>query len=137
MEKAEAKEEDCEGLVNYALSIGDVEVAMFFREQPDGRYRISLRSKGQVNVAAIAGIIRRRRVHACASGCSLDGPLTVAVNRVLARLSSRCPADSEFMKWRSLEESGELQRHPTAARDFCGAQSTHRPVRSARHASHP
>jgi len=90
MEKAEAKEEDCEGLVNYALSIGDVEVAMFFREQPDGRYRISLRSKGQVNVAAIAESFGGGG-HACASGCSLDGPLTVAVNRVLARFNQGAP----------------------------------------------
>jgi phosphoesterase RecJ-like protein len=90
MEKAEAKEEDCEGLVNYALSIGDVEVAMFFREQPDGRYRISLRSKGQVNVAAIAESFGGGG-HACASGCSLDGPLTVAVNRVLARFHQGAP----------------------------------------------
>jgi len=40
--------------VNYALSIQDVEVAAFFREMPDGRYRVSLRSKGGLNVANIA-----------------------------------------------------------------------------------
>src|SRR5579864_5457195 len=34
MERCEAKEEDCEGIVNYALSIQDVEVAAFFRELP-------------------------------------------------------------------------------------------------------
>jgi len=45
MERSQAKEEDCEGIVNYALSIQDVEVAAFFREMPDGRYRVSLRSK--------------------------------------------------------------------------------------------
>jgi phosphoesterase RecJ-like protein len=37
MDKAQAKEEDCEGLVNYALAIRDVEVAVFLRELPDGR----------------------------------------------------------------------------------------------------
>src|SRR6266403_3314294 len=49
-----AKEEDCEGLVNYALSMQGVEVALFFRELPDGRFRVSLRSQGHVNVAAVA-----------------------------------------------------------------------------------
>src|SRR5438876_3203304 len=44
MEQCGAKEEDCEGLVNYVLSIGEIEVAAFFRELPDGRYRVSLRS---------------------------------------------------------------------------------------------
>src|SRR5882762_8780308 len=41
MERVGAIEEDCEGLVNYALSIGDAEVAAFFRETPDGRFRVS------------------------------------------------------------------------------------------------
>jgi phosphoesterase RecJ-like protein len=85
MDRAQAKEEDCEGLVNYALSIHDVEVAAFFRELPDGRYRVSLRSKGAVNVAAAAERFGGGG-HECASGCSLDGPLSVAVARVLAQL---------------------------------------------------
>jgi len=90
MEHAHAKEEDCEGLVNYALSIKDVEVAAFFRELPDGRFRVSLRSKGQLNVAAVAEEFGGGG-HACASGCSLDGPLSVAVSRIVARLGGRPP----------------------------------------------
>ena len=31
MQRFGAREEDCEGLVNYALSIADVQVAIFFR----------------------------------------------------------------------------------------------------------
>ena len=85
MEHVGAKEEDCEGLVNYALSIQDVEVAAFFRELPDGRFRVSLRSKGQLNVAAIAERFGGGG-HECASGCSLDGPLSMAVSRVVAQL---------------------------------------------------
>ena len=85
MEKAQAKEEDCEGLVNYALSIQDVQVAAFFREMPDGRYRISLRSKGELNVASVAESFGGGG-HQCASGCSLDGPLSAAVERILTKL---------------------------------------------------
>lgn len=85
MDRFEAKEEDCEGLVNYALSIQDVEVAAFFRELPDQRYRVSLRSKGQLNVASVAERFGGGG-HQCASGCSLEGPLSVAVARVLAQL---------------------------------------------------
>jgi phosphoesterase RecJ-like protein len=80
-----AREEDCEGLVNYALSIADVQVAIFFRELPDGRYRISLRSKGQVNVSSVAEHFGGGG-HRCASGCSIDGPLAVAVARIIDRL---------------------------------------------------
>jgi len=85
MERAGAREEDCEGLVNYALSIHDVEVAVFFRELPDGAFRVSLRSKGQLNVAEVAERFGGGG-HKCAGGCSLAGPLSVAVARVVAEL---------------------------------------------------
>jgi len=80
-----AREEDCEGLVNYALSMGDVQVAIFFRELPDRRYRVSLRSKGEVDVSRVAEYFGGGG-HKCASGCSLEGPLAVAVSRVVDRL---------------------------------------------------
>src|SRR6266436_3653353 len=85
MQLCHAKEEDCEGLVNYALSMEGVEVALFFRELPDGRFRVSLRSKGQWNVAAVAEHFGGGG-HQCASGCSIDGPLPTATARVLAEL---------------------------------------------------
>jgi phosphoesterase RecJ-like protein len=71
--------------VNYALSIQDVEIAAFFREMPNGGYRVSLRSKGQLNVAAIAECFGGGG-HECASGFAVEGPLTVAVARVIERL---------------------------------------------------
>jgi bifunctional oligoribonuclease and PAP phosphatase NrnA len=85
MERFGARDEDCEGLVNYALSMGDVQVAVFFREQADGRYRVSLRSKGAVDVSAVAEEFGGGG-HKCASGCSLEGPLADAVSRVIERL---------------------------------------------------
>jgi phosphoesterase RecJ-like protein len=85
MERFNAKEEDCEGLVNYALSIHDVQIAILLRELPDGRIRASLRSKGEVNVAKIAEQFGGGG-HECASGCSLDGPLQTSLSRILAML---------------------------------------------------
>ena len=82
MERWGAKEEDCEGLVNYVLSIGEVEVAAFFRELPDGRVRVSLRSKGKLDVARVADRFGGGG-HECASGCAVDGPLDEAVRQVL------------------------------------------------------
>jgi len=91
MERAGATEEDCEGLVNYALSIGDVEVAVFFREVHDGRFRVSLRSKGSVDVSAIAEEFGGGG-HACASGLSLPGPLHTAVENVLGKVRPKLHA---------------------------------------------
>jgi len=80
-----AREEDCEGLVNYALSMADVQVAIFFRELADRRYRVSMRSKGEVDVSVVAEHFGGGG-HKCASGCSVDGPLAIAVSRIVERL---------------------------------------------------
>ncbi len=87
MQNSHAREEDCEGLVNYVLSIQEVEVAAFFRELPDGRYRVSLRSKGRLNVAEVAEQFGGGG-HQCASGCAVEGPLPVATAQVLAQLKT-------------------------------------------------
>ncbi len=91
MARCDALEEDCEGLVNYALGIAGVEVAVFFRELADGRWRVSLRSKGALNVACVAEHFGGGG-HECASGFAIDGPLSVASERVLAQLRVRCDA---------------------------------------------
>jgi len=85
MQRFDAREEDCEGLVNYALSISDVQVAIFFRELPDKRFRVSLRSKGEVNVSRVAEHFGGGG-HKCASGCSINGSLADAVVQIIGRL---------------------------------------------------
>ena len=85
MERSGGLEEDCEGIVNYALSIAGVEVSLFFRELADGRYRVSLRSKGKLNVAEIAERFGGGG-HECASGCSIDGPLSMAVSKIMREI---------------------------------------------------
>jgi bifunctional oligoribonuclease and PAP phosphatase NrnA len=88
MKNSGAVEEDCEGLVNYALAMEKIEVAVFIRELSDHRYRVSLRSKGEVNVASIAELFGGGG-HECASGFSIDGPLESATARVLSQLKQR------------------------------------------------
>lgn len=90
MERSGGLEEDCEGLVNYALSITGVEVALFFRELADGRYRVSLRSKGRVNVAVVAEQFGGGG-HVCASGCAVAGPLATSLELILNQLRHVSP----------------------------------------------
>lgn len=85
MLRAAAAEEDCEGLVNYAIGIAGVDVAVFLRELSDGRIRLSLRSKGELNVARIAEHFGGGG-HRHASGCTIDGPLPAATNTILTCL---------------------------------------------------
>lgn len=85
MRDCQATPADCEGLVNWALSIAGVEAAVFLRES-DGsegeRYRVSLRSKGGIDVARIAQQFGGGG-HSCASGIGLDGSLEAVSRRVL------------------------------------------------------
>ncbi len=85
MHRTAAAEEDCEGLVNYAIGIAGVDVAVFLRELTNGRIRLSLRSKGEINVARIAEYFGGGG-HSHASGCTVDGPLPIAVDCILGHL---------------------------------------------------
>jgi phosphoesterase RecJ-like protein len=85
MIRTRAVEEDCEGIVNFGVCISGVEAAVFLRELPEGRIRVSLRSKGKVNVAAIAERFGGGG-HESLAGCSIDGPLGGAIDKILEAL---------------------------------------------------
>lgn len=85
MIRACAADEDCEGIVNFALSIAGVEAAFFLRELPDRSVRVSLRGKGQVDVASVAAGLGGGG-HQSAAGCTLPGPLPRALDEVLSHL---------------------------------------------------
>lgn len=81
-----ADAEDCEGVVNYLISIAGIESAVFLRELPDiNEFRLSIRSKGKIDVARIAESFGGGG-HRSASGCTLHGPLDVATERILTQL---------------------------------------------------
>lgn len=73
--------EDIEGIASVGRLVRGVEVALLLREE-DGRIRVSLRSKGAVDVNAVA-----RRLggggHKAAAGVLLDGPIESARERLL------------------------------------------------------
>lgn len=54
LEETGAGIEETEGFIRYPRSIEGVEVAVFFKEYEPGRWKVSLRSKGSVDVAAIS-----------------------------------------------------------------------------------
>jgi bifunctional oligoribonuclease and PAP phosphatase NrnA len=80
-----ATEEDCEGIVNMALGMEGIDAAVFLRELPEGRIRLSLRGKSGVNVVAIAARLGGGG-HENAAGCTLDGPVQHALAEILTEL---------------------------------------------------
>ena len=71
-ERTGGTDEDADGFVNYPLSCGQVEAVAFLKESETGVYRVSLRSKGDVNVARIAEEFGGGG-HRNAAGCTLRG----------------------------------------------------------------
>jgi phosphoesterase RecJ-like protein len=61
-----------DGFINFARGISGVEVAAQLREVGDDKFRVSLRSRGKVDVAALAGRFGGGGHHN-AAGCGLDG----------------------------------------------------------------
>ena len=84
-ERAHATDEDGDGFVNYPMSCGDVEACAFFKETAPGVYRVSRRSKCDVNVARIAERFGGGG-HRNAAGCTFKGSWEEAEREVVGQL---------------------------------------------------
>lgn len=66
--------EDCEDFVDFPRKVKDIAVAVFFRQDGAKSYKISLRSKGKVNVQKVARSFGGGG-HRAAAGCTINGNL--------------------------------------------------------------
>jgi len=81
--------EDSEGLIDVIRAIRGVQLAVFFEELPDGRIRVSMRSKDRrLDVCKIATQFGGGG-HALAAGIRMPGPLEEAKSLVLAAIRRR------------------------------------------------
>jgi phosphoesterase RecJ-like protein len=69
-----ATADDTEGLVNLPLGARDVVTTTLIKKQSDGTFRVSLRSKGNIDVRAVAQIWGGGG-HTNASGCTITEDL--------------------------------------------------------------
>ncbi|MCC7009316.1 MAG: bifunctional oligoribonuclease/PAP phosphatase NrnA [Acidobacteria bacterium] len=84
--------DDTEGLVNLPLSAREVSaVALFKRQQADGVYRVSLRSKGAVDVRVVAERWEGGG-HRNAAGCTMRGVYPSLRDEIVAALSAAIDA---------------------------------------------
>lgn len=88
--QAGAVDDDSSGFVQYPRSIRGVEAALLLRELADGQTRVSLRSRGRVDVSAVAAAFGGGG-HPGASGCTINAPISEALDRLLAELSKAMP----------------------------------------------
>ena len=71
-----------EDFINFPRSVQGVEVALLFREVTPEKYRVSMRSRGAVDVARIAEKFQGGG-HPAASGCTVEGNFSAVKAKVL------------------------------------------------------
>lgn len=84
-EKSNATAELTDGFINYPRSIRGVEVAIFFREIKKGLFKVGFRSKGKVDVSALASAFSGGGHHN-AAGCTVEGTLIDVKHKVFTLL---------------------------------------------------
>lgn len=84
LKELSAHSSDCESIVDFAREIEETQAAVFFRELPHG-VKISFRSKGSIDVGAVAALYGGGG-HAGASGCQASGNLDEVKKTVLEKL---------------------------------------------------
>ena len=81
---------EAEDFITYPRSIRSVKVALLFRELHPGHVKVSLRGKGEINVAKIAGRFGGGG-HPNASGCTVALPLEAAKAALLDAVAEALP----------------------------------------------
>jgi phosphoesterase RecJ-like protein len=85
MNETGASEDEADGIVNYPLSVSEIEVVIFLKQIKNDEFRVSLRSKGKLNVAKIAEGYKGGG-HRNAAGCTLTGPLDDIVQQLVGKV---------------------------------------------------
>jgi bifunctional oligoribonuclease and PAP phosphatase NrnA len=92
LEEFGATHEDLEDVVGALRAVDHCEVAALLKESPDGTYRLSLRSRGRVNVMAAAKALSGGG-HFRAAGATLAGPLQQVLARMLEAVRAEMAAE--------------------------------------------
>jgi phosphoesterase RecJ-like protein len=85
-EQAEAVDGDNNGFVNIPLAAKEVEAVIYMREVQPNAYRVSLRSKGDINVARVAEQFGGGG-HKNAAGCRVEGDWDTREREIISALT--------------------------------------------------
>ena len=66
--------EDTEGIINLPLTVKEIQAVVFFKQTEGDEYRVSMRSKGDIDIGAIAKEFGGGG-HKNAAGCTVAGPI--------------------------------------------------------------
>ena len=77
--------EDTEGLVNLPLTVKEIEAVIFFKQEQGDEYRVSLRSKGDIDIGVIAKEYGGGG-HKNAAGATITGPIEVLQQALVEKI---------------------------------------------------
>lgn len=83
--------EDTDNFVNFVRSVKGVEVAVLFRQSGNDQYKISLRSKGRIDLSGLAQSLGGGG-HRNAAGCVLDGSIDAVKRKVMGEVEKAIAA---------------------------------------------
>jgi phosphoesterase RecJ-like protein len=87
--------EDTEGLINLPLTVKEIEAVVFFKQTEGEQYRVSLRSKGNIDVGGVAKSFGGGG-HKNAAGCTVSGAIDTLQKLFIAKIEDAIdgrPAD--------------------------------------------
>jgi len=87
--------EDTEGLINLPLTVKEIEAVVFFKQIEGEQYRVSMRSKGDIDVGGVAKIFGGGG-HKNAAGCTVSGGIDALQKLFIAKIENAIdgrPAD--------------------------------------------
>jgi phosphoesterase RecJ-like protein len=77
--------EDTEGLINLPLTVKEIEAVVFFKQTEGEQYRVSLRSKGNIDVGGVAKSFGGGG-HKNAAGCTVSGAIDALQKLFVAKI---------------------------------------------------
>jgi phosphoesterase RecJ-like protein len=87
--------EDTEGLINEPLTVREIQAVVFFKQGENDQIRVSMRSKGDVDIGAIAKELGGGG-HKNAAGCTVTGPIDARLEMFIEKIEEAIdgrPAD--------------------------------------------
>jgi len=98
--------DDTEGLVNLPLTVKEIQAVVFFKQAEGDQYRVSMRSKGLIDVGAVAKEFGGGG-HRNAAGCTVTGAIEtfgkLFVEKIGGAIESEDGRSAELRRWAEQE----------------------------------
>jgi len=83
--------EDTEGLINLPLTVKEIQAVVFFKQSEGDEYRVSMRSKGNIDIGAVAKQFGGGG-HKNAAGCTVEGGIDMLQRTFIEKMTAAIDA---------------------------------------------